>query len=227
VLAILSQPSPAVLMRGKPLEETITVQLLLESTITIESVSDVKLMALISDKSQAKNAQDIEPESAKLNHQYQAKFKVKFNNGSRKNIALIKFGVQVKIAGGPLLILESVPSNPYVVITNEVQYEESDGLLLKYAFGKQTEISWFLFSNRLQKHFLVATKQDILNPKRILSTYDLQYLQATFFGGNAQVTLKQFDEFWNWFGPVLHKLRHQRQLTSMWHSGLIYGFFVS
>jgi hypothetical protein len=49
----------------------------------------------------------------------------------------VKFGIQVQLVG-PALALESNTSNPFIVITNECQYEESDGLVLKMdAFGHQ------------------------------------------------------------------------------------------
>lgn len=51
-------------------------------------------------------------------------------------------------------------SHPFVVITNECQWEGSAGTLLKKdAFGGQLEIPWPQFVNTLQRHFLIATKQ--------------------------------------------------------------------
>jgi len=55
-------------------------------------------------------------------------------------------------------------SHPFVVITNECQWEGSAGTLLKKdAFGGQLEIPWPQFVNTLQRHFLIATKQGITN----------------------------------------------------------------
>jgi hypothetical protein len=34
-----------------------------------------------------------------------------------------------------------------------------------------------------------------------------------------------FDDFWNFFGKGVQKLRYQRHLCSMWQNGLIFGFF--
>lgn len=40
-----------------------------------------------------------------------------------------------------------------------------------------------------------------------------------FAGGKQRVSLKSFEDFWAWFSPGLHKLRHQRHLGAMWQSG--------
>ncbi len=57
-----------------------------------------------------------------------AKYHLKFLNGTRKNPVTLKFSMQVQVAGGPgTVTVESPPSNPFIVITNECQYEESDG----------------------------------------------------------------------------------------------------
>ena len=40
-------------------------------------------------------------------------------------------------------------------------------------------------------------------------------------GGQQIISLKQFDNFWEWFGKGLQKLRYQRHLCSMWQNGLV------
>ncbi len=41
-----------------------------------------------------------------------------------------------------------------------------------------------------------------------------------------QVSMKDFDQFWNWFGKGLHILRYQRHVGNLWKSGLIFGFIA-
>ncbi len=38
--------------------------------------------------------------------------------------------------------------------------------------------------------------------------------------------MKDFDQFWNWFGKGLHILRYQRHVGNLWKSGLIFGFIA-
>jgi len=132
--------------------------------------------------------------------------------------------VQV-IGGAGTVTVESPPSHPFIVITNECQYEESDGTLLKRdSFGNSNEIQWFCFANKLQRHFLRATRQDPIKPTRFLSRHELVYIHQNFFNALPTVSQAAFDSFWAWFGKGLQKLRYQRHVCSMWQSGLIYGF---
>jgi len=155
-----------------------------------------------------------------------AKYHLKFLNGTRKNPVTLKFAMQVQVVGGAgTVTVESPPSHPFIVITNECQYEESDGTLLKKdSFGNANEILWPCFANKLQRHFLRATRQDPIKPTRFLSRHELAYIHQNFFGGQVMVSQAAFDNFWAWFGKGLQKLRYQRHVCSMWQSGLIYGF---
>lgn len=151
--------------------------------------------------------------------------KVKINSNhllTPEGIATVKFSANVQLSGGPMLTLESNLSNPFVIITNECQYEESDGILLKAtAFGTQNDamVAYPFFANLLQRHFLRGTKQDPVKPQRFLSKSELAYLNQKFFNGRQVITAKMYDEFWAWFGKGLQKLRYQRHLLPMWQSG--------
>lgn len=153
--------------------------------------------------------------------------------------------------GGAATTLESQCSQPFIVITNENQYEESNGSLLRYlAFGTRAETPWPRFANALQRHFLQTTKQDgsapppavlpaaapvsaaavaaALTPEdlpvRALAVRELEYIHARFFGGRAAVAATQFDAFWAWFGKLLQRMRTTRQICGMWRDGLLWGF---
>jgi hypothetical protein len=123
--------------------------------------------------------------------------------------------------------IESDLSNPFIVITNECQWEESEGILLKKdAFGEQAEVSWPQFANVLQRHFLRATRQDLIRPTRQLSNFDFEYLNQTFFEGLQMIGQKSYDAFWEWFGKAVQKLRYQRHICPLWQTGLISGFLT-
>jgi len=145
-----------------------------------------------------------------------------------KNAVTLRFGIQVQVGQGPTaqtLTVESEASQPFIVITNECQWEESEGTLIKKdAFGEQLEVPWTSFANVLQKHFLRATRQDPIRPTRCLSHADLDYIHKLFFGGHPLITQKSYDAFWTWFGKGIQKLRYQRHICTLWWSGLIYGF---
>lgn len=228
VLVIFKQPPPMVLLRKKSLssDEEIELQVLTGTNVEIKCASEVRVVTVMMDKNQVKNTKDLECESKEMNHQFHTSFPIKFVNGTRKNLATLKFDLRVQSVRSPnhTVTLESEYSNPFVAITNEIQYEESDGLILKTLFSNQINIPWILLANHLQRHFIIGTRQDQINPKRCLSELELNYIHSSFFGGNSNVTSKQFDDFWAWFSKVLHKLRHQRTLSSMWQNGLIYGF---
>lgn len=74
-----------------------------------------------------------------------AKFYLKFLSGTRKNPVRLRFGIQLQInqnGAAQTVTVESNSSRPFIVITNECQWEESEGILLKKdAFGEQVKFS--------------------------------------------------------------------------------------
>lgn len=92
------------------------------------------------------------------------------------------------------------------------------------AFGDATEISWAKFANTLQSYYLGATRQNPEQPNRPLTLKDFEFLNALKFDSSTTVTLQAFDNFWEWFGAALEKIRHQKNLCPLWLKGYIYGF---
>lgn len=220
-----------VITKGKPLEDDpVVVQLLTGSRVEFQSLGKVKATMVVENQQSAKTTaatRTIETEVVSMDESQRiAKYHLKFLNGTRKNPVTLKFSMQVQVVGGAgTVTVESPPSHPFIVITNECQYEESDGTLLKKdSFGNSNEIPWFSFANKLQRHFLRATRQDPIKPTRFLSRHELLYIHQKSFNGQGTVTQAAFDQFWGWFGKGLQKLRYQRHVCSMWQSGLIYGF---
>jgi len=121
--------------------------------------------------------------------------------------------------------VESPPSLPFVVITNEIQWEEVEELLLrKDCFMDNSEIPWYQLCNTLQRHFLRSTRQDPTRPDRYLSRLDFQYFHSKFFDSKDVINMEYFQRFWDWFGKSLQVMRYQRHIKEMWQEGLIYGY---
>ena len=120
--------------------------------------------------------------------------------------------------------IESSPTEPFIVMTNESQFGESAmKLLKKAAFVKEEKTSWPCFANYLQIHFLSATRQTFSEIKRPITMFDFEYIRSNYFK-EKDVEAESFKEFWKWFGKVLHKIRHQKPVPEMWNTGLIFGF---
>jgi len=187
-LAVVEQPFPLIYNYKKSMEEPIEVQLLSGANVQIQSVSEVKAAINIeSPQRKVITQKQIENESSKLGEGHKARFSIKFLTGTQKSCATLKFGIQIKVSN-QTLSLESNPSSPFIVITNECQYEESDRLLLQAAtFRNAEQTYWALFANHLQRHFLKATRQDLLKPNRYLTHYELQYLKEKFFGKDDEL----------------------------------------
>lgn len=117
------------------MEEPVIVQLLTGANVIVQQKSEVKAIPNI-DNPQSKAAKPLESDTQRVDEfTNRAKFHLKFLQGSRKNVANMKFSMNV-IVGAHQLTLESNPSQPFVIITNECQYEEAECLLIKScAFG--------------------------------------------------------------------------------------------
>jgi len=100
------------------------------------------------------------------------------------------------------------------------------------------------FCNCLQRHYAEATNQSPVQTERMilpsefeflfnrkigkelsLSQYHSDYHQRrTENSAKVVITTTDFDQFWEWFGVVLQKIRYQKFLYQLWSTGLIYGF---
>lgn len=231
-LVISQEPFPMVVTKGKQLDEdAVVVQLLSGANVEFQSFSPMKVVMLWDNHQSKSTSQKTIEEDTQAIDAYNrvAKWHLKFLNGTRKNSVTLRFVMQVQVAqpnGGPVTVtVESHPTRPFIVITNECQWEESEGALLKKeAFGEQNEIYWPQFANVLQRHFLRATRQDAVNPSRSLCKTDLEYIHSRFFDSQTVITPKAYTEFWNWFGKTVKKLRYQRHILSLWQLGQIHGF---
>jgi len=140
----------------------------------------------------------------------------------------LQFSVPIEYITGngssSVVALESEPSHPFIVVTNESQWEYSEGALLKKDAFPQPEVPWQHFANVLQVHYVRSTRQDLRAPARPLSLSDLQYIHQLQFKERTTVHQKDFDRFWTWLGRLIHKIRHQKPFSQLWLAGLVYGF---
>jgi len=230
-LVVSQEPFPMVITKGKQLDDDpVVVQLLCGANVEFQSFSQMKVaMVWENHQSKANNQKNIDSDTQTVDaFNRVAKWHLKFLNGTRKNSVTLRFGMQVQVTqpnGAVTVTVESHSTRPFIVITNECQWEESEGTLLKKdAFGEQAEIPWPQFANVLQRHFLRATRQDAVSPTRSLSQTDFEYIHHKFFGSQATITPKSYNSFWGWFGKTIKKLRYQRHILPLWQTGLIHGF---
>jgi len=155
---------------------------------------------------------------------------LKFPTGTRLKSIRLKFTSELSLPDkkGQMhgVIFETAASGAIVVKTNENQWCEAEGILIKKTVfdGGQNEVPWQRFANWLQRRYIGATRQHTLTPMRPLTSHDLKYIHRTKFENKPNISQSQFDKFWLWFGPLLHKIRHQRFLCPLWTKGLICGF---
>ncbi len=131
---------------------------------------------------------------------------------------------------------------PMVVCTNENQWEQAEGRIVRRQIFGDAESShalapWVLVANYLSEFFLRATRQDLLDaallppetlaalpvPQRALSDRDLAYLQRVKFNGEDRVSAGDYAAFFEWYGPACHHFRHNALVRGLMLQGLIFG----
>jgi hypothetical protein len=140
-----------------------------------------------------------------------------------------RLGVTVARQGGGFEYMEvtSKVTPPTISVTNEVQWEEAEGMLIeRVAFQFQEQCSWSTLCNYLQRHLIHATRQNICQLQRIFCLAELSYFQRAFFGGSGMVKVDQFAEFWKWYGKAAHKIRYSKHVLSLYLRGLLFGFIA-
>lgn len=228
-LAMTERPASSVIFKGKHFGQPYVVHLLTGANVDLTCVSKVKASIVCESHlwkgKVAKKSMNEDTKVIEL-HQHVVQFQPKFLVGTRKNAVNLRFSVAVR-SDDAVHTIESDLSNPFIVITNECQWAEAEGTLIKKeAFGGHLEIPWARFANVFHMHFIRATRQDVNKPARAFHAGDFEYLHDKFFGNKQMVSYKDFDQFWSWFGKGLHILRYQRHVGNLWKSGLVYGFIA-
>jgi len=140
----------------------------------------------------------------------------------------LKFSVPMVTKEGTPVVVESGLTEPLIVITNTKQWEQAQGILTKKDLFTRVEISATEFCNFVQFKFIRDSRVDPRGTSRALIPEDFEFLFKSRllkkFEGNENVTGKEFDRFWDWYGPVLQKMHHHKVYVQMWMSGIFWGF---
>lgn len=247
VMAFGESPLPTAVLKGKCLADPIHVHLITSAGCSVQDASRVQLMMLPSGggagggtgSSSSRKSKDYSiGECALDSESLSARFFPTFNKGSRSSLVSIKCGTSLCISDVNGVVhnvtAESDKSLPLVVMTNECQWEKAEGLILRHESfamenvdwesASRVECPWPRFANLLQRRFVWASKQNVNEPARCLSRYDLEYIRSRWFGGGDVVTKSSAELFWAWFGPMMQKIRYTRNIGAMYMEGCICGF---
>lgn len=146
--------------------------------------------------------------------------------GTRKRPVRLQFSVAVAV-GAQRFLVQSEPSPPLIVLTNERQWRDAEGALLLRQALTAPSIPWAQCANVLALRYLAATKQRSRDPPRPLSYGDLKWLRQR--GGLVQIeqlSAQHVATLWDWFGAALFRLRFQRGLLPLWLRGLVAGWLT-
>jgi len=239
-LVIAKQPFPKPIKKGTTVsgadgehEEPTLVRLITASKVCY--TAETKVTAEVVSEDNKKGEEIFVAGERVLDEEgYATFYDLKFAKPTRLNVAHLYFNLRVRFLsedkyGSTSLNLRSPPSAPFVVITNESQWGDSEGMLMRIkAFGDAEDnttdsIPWPYMANLIQTHFLRSTRQDVTKPERPLSLSDLNFLAKWRFHDKTSIAKEAYDEFWSWFGLACRRIRHQLPFHSLWMKGLILG----
>jgi len=143
-LVIEDQPIPQVTFKGKALEDTFTVRLLSGAGTVYQNISKVKAQ-LVSEERTWKTDKTLSSDETSMDfyHLVASFLHLKIEVSTRMSAVFLKFGIQVQQESGVSPIIQSPPSYPLIVITNESQWCDAAGkLLIMDSFAGQVLISF-------------------------------------------------------------------------------------
>jgi hypothetical protein len=227
-LYLMDQPLPQVVFKEKPIEETYNVSVLTASQQDI-TVDKHMTAILNSGEIQVKAgtstlSNHVVPVDWNVNER-RAKFDgLSVNISTRMAPISVKFQTVVS-RGSFHASVTTTPSFPFIVITNESQWFEAAGkLLILDTFSGAKSVPWPQFANTLHSHFLKATRQ--VEAERPLYHFEFNYIHHRFFDHAEHVSEKQVQQFWAWFGQCLQTIRFKRYISTLWNTGVIFGFIT-
>ena len=229
-LVIAKQPFPKPIKKGTIVsgadgdhEEPTLVRLITASKVGY--LAETKVVAeVVSEDSKKGEEVFMTGEKALDEEGYATFYDLKFEKATRLNVAHLYFDVRVRFLSEEAPItLQSPASSPFVVITNESQWGDSEGMLMGLKAFSEGTITWQYMANLIQTHFLRSTRQDVTKPERPLSLSDLNFLAKWRFQDKTTITKAAYEDFWAWFGLACRRIRHQFPFHSLWMKGLILG----
>ena len=103
-----------------------------------------------------------------------------FLTGTRMRDFSLQFSCKVSLGHGKSELSETEPTPPFVVFTNGNQWNDIEGILLKWeAFGGSSNALWCRLANSLQRRYMLATLQNPDDPQRPISKSDFVFLFQT------------------------------------------------
>lgn len=103
-----------------------------------------------------------------------------FLTGTRMRDFALQFVCKVNLGAGKSEVAETDPTPPFVVFTNGNQWNDIEGILLRWeAFGGSANAIWCRLANALQRRYMLATLQNPDEPQRPLSRTDFTFLYQT------------------------------------------------
>lgn len=103
-----------------------------------------------------------------------------FLTGTRMRDFALQFVCKVNLGPGKSEMCETDPTPPFVVFTNGNQWNDIEGILLRWeAFGGNANAIWCRLANALQRRYMLATQQNPEEPMRPLSRADFTFLYQT------------------------------------------------
>jgi len=236
-LVISSQPFPMVVAKGKQFDgNTVELSLVVGGGVKLESCSNLFVECVEVAQGEGGPSSGQQQQSQQLLEEVSlgvtleqllggVRWPLRFAAGTRRNLIRCRFMVTLRFRHRGELVNQDCVSEltpPFVVITNECQWDDCEGDLLSYLlFSPNTSTSWPSVVNALQRFVLRATRQQ-QSISCFLSRMTIQQINARFFGGRSSITTEDFSHFWKWFGKSMHKLRYQRHLCSLWLSGFFH-----
>ena len=105
---------------------------------------------------------------------------INFATGTRMRDFSLQFSCNVNLGSGKFENCETEPSPPFIVYTNGNQWNDIEGILLRWeAFSGNSSAIWCKLCNALQRRYIMATLQDPDNPQRPLGRGDFNFLYQT------------------------------------------------
>merc|ERR1712137_364911 len=225
-LVIEDQPIPQVTFKNKALEDNYTVRLLSGAGTKYKNISKIKAQLVSEDNTWKKTTKPLDNDETSMDfyHRIATFHHLKVQVSTRMSAVYLKFGIQVQQENGVSPVIQSHPSYPLIVITNESQWCEAAGkLVIMDSFAGHLEVCWPQFANGLHHHFLKATRQNAHRPARCIKPHEFNFFKRKFFNNQDVITTQQAGRFWGWFGQVTQTLRFKRHISTLWFTGLIYG----
>ena len=109
-----------------------------------------------------------------------------FLTGTRMRDFSLQFSCKVSLGPGKSELSETEPTPPFVVFTNGNQWNDIEGILLKWeAFGGSSNALWCKLANALQRRYMLATMQNPDDPQRSISRSDFIFLFQTKIDSKA------------------------------------------